>query len=109
MEIKFEPFEAERPLFENEARVHSAAAGIVGIPSIHWFGEAGRNRVLITDLLGPSIEDHLEICRRRLSVKTVLLLADQAFSLLQDLHERSFIHGDVAPYNLLMGVGKIGA
>jgi casein kinase 1 len=48
-----------------------------GIPNIKWFGVEGDYNVLVMDLLGPSLEELFSFCNRKLSLKTVLMLADQ--------------------------------
>ena len=49
---------------------------IAGIPSIHWFGVEGDYNAMVMDLLGPSLEDVFNYCKRKLSIKTTLMLAD---------------------------------
>lgn len=48
-----------------------------GIPNVRWFGVEGDYNVLVMDLLGPSLEDLFNFCSRKLSLKSVLMLADQ--------------------------------
>ena len=48
-----------------------------GIPNVRWFGVEGEYNVLVMDLLGPSLEDLFNFCSRKLSLKSVLMLADQ--------------------------------
>lgn len=57
-----------------------------GIPNVRWFGVEGDYNVLVMDLLGPSLEDLFNFCSRKLSLKTVLMLADQMVCLAQSLN-----------------------
>jgi serine/threonine protein kinase len=64
--------------------------------------------VMVFELLGPNLENLLNYCGRRFSLKTVLLLADQLICRFQYIHSKGYIHRDVKPDNLLMGDGKQG-
>ncbi|GFP89924.1 casein kinase i isoform delta-like [Phtheirospermum japonicum] len=45
------------------------------ILNVGWFGVEGDYNVLVMDLLGPSLEDLFNFCNRKLSLRTVLMLA----------------------------------
>lgn len=62
-----------------------------GIPNVRWFGVEGDYNVLVMDLLGPSLEDLFNFCSRKLSLKTVLMLADQMVGSLYFMHRAGLI------------------
>ena len=74
--IKLEPADAELPQLQHESEVYKGLNGI-GIPSVQWFGTECNYNALVLNRLGPSLEDLFNRCNRKLSLKTVLLLADQ--------------------------------
>ena len=44
---------------------------------MYLYTTEGDYNVLVMDLLGPSLEDLFEYCKRKFTLKTVLMLADQ--------------------------------
>ncbi|SLM36806.1 casein kinase i [Lasallia pustulata] len=106
--IKLESIRQDLPILEHEATVYKSLAGGVGIPRMRWYGEECEFYVMISDLLGPSLEDLFNFCDRKFSLKTVLLLADQLIPRIACLHAGSFVHRDIKPENFLLGTGKLG-
>ena len=86
--IKLEPGKTKFPQLYYEAKLYKIFNGagkssiisiiqsyIVGLPKMHYFGQEGDYNVMVIDLLGPSLEDLFEYCRRKFTLKTVLMLA----------------------------------
>ena len=60
-----------------ESKVYKILQGRKGIPLIYGIGCEGDFNFLIIELLGPSIEDLFNLCKRHFSIITVSLLALQ--------------------------------
>ncbi|KAI8620333.1 kinase-like domain-containing protein [Chytriomyces sp. MP71] len=101
--IKFEPRKTDAPQLRDEYRTFKILANSVGIPNAYYFGQEGLYNILCIDLLGPSLEDMFDLCKRKFSVKTVCMAAKQMITRIQTVHERNLIYRDVKPDNFLVG------
>ncbi len=79
--IKLESNSAKHPQLFYEAKLYMNFQGGVGIPNIHWCGSQGNYNIMIIDLLGPSLEDLFNYCKRKFNVKTTLMIGDQIVSI----------------------------
>ncbi|EOA19727.1 hypothetical protein CARUB_v10003777mg, partial [Capsella rubella] len=105
--IKFESVKTDHPQLNYESRVYRVLQGGNGIANMKWYGVEGDYNVLVMDLLGGSLEDLFSYCKRKFSLKTVLMLADQMIHRLEFIHSKSFIHRDLKPGNFLIGLGML--
>ncbi|KAJ9167972.1 hypothetical protein P3X46_019558 [Hevea brasiliensis] len=104
--IKLEGVKTKHPQLLYESKLYRILQGGTGIPNVRWFGVEGEYNVLVMDLLGPSLEDLFNFCSRKLSLKSVLMLADQMINRVEFVHSKSFLHRDIKPDNFLMGLGR---
>ncbi|KAI6096387.1 kinase-like domain-containing protein, partial [Pisolithus sp. B1] len=79
-----------------------------GIPHAHWFSRESTYDALVLDLLGLLLHDLL-LQYQMFSLSTVIALADQLVSHLEYIHSCGYIHGDMKPQNILMGLSDQGS
>jgi len=61
---------------EHEAKILKVLKGN-GVPQLYWFGRQHDFDVLVTDLLGPSLEQLYDYCEKRFTLKTTIMIAEQ--------------------------------
>ncbi|KAG7033670.1 Casein kinase 1-like protein HD16 [Cucurbita argyrosperma subsp. argyrosperma] len=86
-----------------EWQVYSALNGCYGIPWVHYKGRQGDFYILVMDMLGPSLWDVWNTLGQSMSPSMVACIAVEAISILEKLHMKGFVHGDVKPENFLLG------
>lgn len=74
-----------------------------GIPNVYGFSMEGGYYLLVMDLLGESLEDLFAKRKRKLSIKTILMIGIQMIDRLALIHESGLIHRDIKPDNMLVG------
>lgn len=75
---------------------------IKGIPRIFWYGSIGHYDIMVLSLLGKDLAAYLKIYHK-FSLKTVVLLADQILTILEEVHHLGIIHRDLKPENIVLG------
>ena len=103
--VKFEQVNVRRPQLIEEAMLKEFG-NEPGFPKFLWYGREGEHNIMVIELLGPSLEDLFVYCGRKFSLKTVILLADQLIKRIEAMHRRGFIHRDMKPENILMGLDE---
>eukprot|EP00252_Welwitschia_mirabilis_P007014 TRINITY_DN1800_c0_g3_i3.p1 TRINITY_DN1800_c0_g3~~TRINITY_DN1800_c0_g3_i3.p1 ORF type:complete len:760 (+),score=131.65 TRINITY_DN1800_c0_g3_i3:403-2682(+) len=86
-----------------EWQVYNTLGGSHGIPRVHYKGRQGDYYVMIMDILGPSLWDSWNSAGQSMSTEMVACIAVEAISILEKLHSKGYVHGDVKPENFLLG------
>ena len=61
---------------------------------------------MVTDLLGPSLENLFNFCGKKFSLKTTLMIFYQMLERIEYLHSMNYMHRDIKPNNIMMGLGE---
>ncbi|KAK9142057.1 hypothetical protein Syun_011457 [Stephania yunnanensis] len=86
-----------------EWQVYNTLGGSHGVPRVHYKGRQGDFYVMVMDMLGPSLWDVWNKNSHTMSIEMVACIAIEAISILEKLHSRGYVHGDVKPENFLLG------
>ncbi|KAG1779094.1 putative HRR25 protein [Suillus placidus] len=104
--IKLEPINHSSSV-QREYRILKNLEGGIGIPRALWFGRESAYHALVLDLLGPSLHHIFLTNNRKFSLDTVVNLGDQLLSRLEYIHSHNYIHGDIKPQNVVVGLGDL--
>ncbi|CAL9205454.1 unnamed protein product [Musa hybrid cultivar] len=86
-----------------EWQVYSALGGSYGVPRVHYKGRQGDYYVMVMDMLGPSLWDAWNSSGQTMSSEMVACIAVESISILEKMHTKGYVHGDVKPENFLLG------
>ncbi|KAL8107208.1 hypothetical protein AgCh_023862 [Apium graveolens] len=86
-----------------EWQVYSILGGIHGVPRVHYKGKQGDYYIMVMDMLGPSLWDIWNNKSHTMSTEMVACIAIEAISILEKVHSKGYVHGDVKPENFLLG------
>ncbi|KAG5517673.1 hypothetical protein RHGRI_038158 [Rhododendron griersonianum] len=86
-----------------EWQVYNTLGGSHGVPRVHYKGKQGDYYVMVMDMLGPSLWDVWNSSGQSMSSDMVACIAVESLSILEKMHSRGYVHGDVKPENFLLG------
>jgi len=93
---------AER-LLRHEGKMHSALAGVSGVPQLKACGVYPGGYYIALPLLGRSLQSLTESSAAPLSNAQCLAVGERLVGILQEVHRRGVIHRDISPGNVLTG------
>jgi len=57
--------------------MNNTLMSLAGIPRVYYFAVEGEFNVMVTELLGPNLEELFISCGSQFSLRTVLMIAEQ--------------------------------
>ncbi|KAK8288628.1 hypothetical protein V6Z12_D07G137600 [Gossypium hirsutum] len=86
-----------------EWQLYNALGGSHGVQKVHYKGKQGDYYVMVMDILGPSLWDVWNFAGQTMSAEMVACIAIESLSVLEKMHSKGHVHGDVKPENFLLG------
>ena len=90
-----------------ESKLIHKLRGKTAVPNLHFVGdektEDGKMyHVMVMDLLGKSMEDLFQECKRKFDLGTVLHVAHQMIQRIEVVHNERIIHRDIKLANIFI-------
>ena len=90
--VKLEPVNSKIPQLFLEYEFYKKLGEDYALPKVHYFGKCGRYNAMVLDLLGPNLEDLFNLCGRKFSTKTVVMIAIQLLKRIEKIHEHGLVY-----------------
>lgn len=104
--IKLEPYERKKhSQLQFESKLYHELRHVSCVPRVHYFGRVGEYNALVMDQLGKSIDAFYTQHGNQLPEHVVCSIAVYAIKALKEIHEMGFVHRDLKPQNMCVGLG----
>ena len=90
--VKLEPVNSKIPQLFLEFEFYKKLGDDNALPRVHYYGKCGRYNAMVLDLLGPNLEDLFNLCGRKFSTKTVIMIAIQMIKRIEKIPENGLIY-----------------
>lgn len=101
--IKFEKSSVKSSVIEIEYEIYKQLQSHEGIPKVVWTGEYKKYKLMVMELLGPSLDKYFIACNKSFNTLTAAIMGDQMIRRIHYIHSKGFVHRDVKPNNFMLG------
>jgi serine/threonine protein kinase len=103
--IKFEKPSVKNSVLEEELNIYKNVYSdkVEGIPKVYWYGEYKKYKIMVMDLLGPSLDKFYKVFNKQFSIDTAVNLGYQMINRIEHVHKMGYVHRDIKPNNFLLG------
>ena len=95
--VKIEPKNSNYSYISNEIKIFEKLKGGFGIPKIYWSGNNKNNYILIMEKLGPSLQKVFYHYNQKFSLSMIKNIGIKILNILEFIHKKDIIHGDIKP------------
>ena len=90
----------------NEIMIYKKLNGLEGIPKIYWSGNFRRNDTIVMQVLGLSVQKYFYNRNKNLALEEIKDIGIQALNILESIHNRGIVHGDIKPSCFYLGLNE---
>jgi casein kinase 1 len=111
MKFEFRETKSAPQLFREAEVIKTLREGDVkpqGVVESMHYGQEGSFNCLVMEILGKSLEDHVQKEGGKLNAQTTGLIAEQVLQRIEYFHSKRLVHRDIKPENFMFGIrGKV--
>ena len=100
--IKFEKSTIKSSVLDEEIRILKELQGF-GVPEVVFHGQYESYKIMIMDLLGPSLDKFYKISGKKFNLETTCFLGKEMIKRIEHVHSRGYLHRDIKPNNFMLG------
>ena len=90
----------------NEIMIYKKLNGLEGIPKIYWSGNFHGNYTIVMQVLGRSVQKYFYNLNKNLALEEIKDIGIQALNILESIHNRGIVHGDIKPSCFYLGLNE---
>jgi serine/threonine protein kinase len=100
--IKFEKSSVKSSVIEEEIKILKDLKGF-GVPVVYYHGKYDSYKIMVMDLLGPSLDKFFKISGKKFNMETTCYFGKEMIKRIEHVHSKGYLHRDIKPNNFMLG------